>query len=871
MDETVFAQAGLFAVEVGLWRLVESWGVRPDFVAGHSVGEVAAAFAAGVFSLGDACRLVAARGGLMQALPEGGGMLAVQASLGWVEEVLSGVEGVEVAAVNGPSAIVVSGLKGGLDVVAERCAGSGVKARRLRVSHGFHSALMEPMLAEFERVVEGISFSAPRLGVVSNVTGGLVGEELCSAGYWVRHVREAVRFGEGVEWLWGSGVRKFWELGPDASLTALASECVGEAGDGVFVASMRRGRGEVETFTSAVSRLWASGVAVDWPAVFAGHRPRRVELPTYAFQRERYWLEEAGGGVADVSGAGLTAAGHPLLGAAVGSASDGGVLLTGRLSLDGQGWLADHAVAGTVLFPGTGFVELAVRAGDEVGCGCVRELTLQAPLVVPERGGVQVQVAVGPEQDGDGRSVAVYSRSEDAPAGTAWTLHAEGVVSAGQPEPEPEAGTWPPAGAEALDVAGFYERAELAGYGYGPAFRGLTAAWRRGEELFAEVSLPEAVRSEAGEYGLHPALLDAALHVVLAAEPEGEGLRLPFLWEDVSLFAVGATTARVHITPTGGDTLAVHLADEGGRPIALAESLTLRPVTAAHLAAHAVDDDALFRLDWTAAPSADDSTEAPTVPDWVVLGSEERGGLLAPGGRHADLASLVGAIEAGASAPGLVLCSPAADRLPEDLADAAQGVTAEALALVQAWLAEERLADSRLVVVTRGAVAVDGRGVSELTTAALWGLIRSAQSEYPDRFVLLDVAGDDVTDGELRAALACGESQVAVRGGRVLVPRLVRAASGEGLLPPAGESAWRLEPSGSGSLEGLSLVPAPDAVAPLAEGEVRIEVRAAGVNFRDVLISLGMYPGAAQIGSEVAGVVTEVGPGVSGLVVGDRV
>ncbi|MCZ7417120.1 SDR family NAD(P)-dependent oxidoreductase [Streptomyces sp. WMMC897] len=293
VDETVFAQAGLFAVEVGLWRLVESWGVRPDFVVGHSVGEVAAAFAAGVFSLEDACRLVAARGGLMQALPGGGGMLAVQASLGWVGEVLSGVVGVEVAAVNGPSSVVVSGLVAGLDVVAERCAVSGVKARRLRVSHGFHSALMEPMLAEFGRVVEGISFSPPSLGVVSNVSGGLAGEELCSPGYWVRHVREAVRFGDGVGWLWSAGVRKFWELGPDASLTALASECVeGEGeGGGVFVASMRRGKGEVETFTSAVSRLWASGVTVDWPAVFAGHEPRRVELPTYPFQRDRYWLE----------------------------------------------------------------------------------------------------------------------------------------------------------------------------------------------------------------------------------------------------------------------------------------------------------------------------------------------------------------------------------------------------------------------------------------------------------------------------------------------------------------------------------------------------------------------------------------------------
>ncbi len=829
VDETVFAQAGLFAVEVGLWRLVESWGVRPDFVVGHSVGEVAAAFAAGVFSLGDACRLVAARGGLMQALPEGGGMLAVQASLGWVEEVLSGVEGVEVAAVNGPSSVVVSGLVRGLDVVAERCAGSGVKARRLRVSHGFHSALMEPMLAEFERVVEGVSFSAPRLGVVSNVTGGLVGEELCSAGYWVRHVREVVRFGEGVEWLWGSGVRKFWELGPDASLTALASECVEGDGGGVFVASMRRGKGEVETFTSAVSRLWASGVAVDWPAVFAGHRPRRVELPTYAFQGERYWLQVEAG-AADPRRLGMKTAGHPLLGATVESASDGGVLLTGRLSLDGQGWLADHVVAGTVLFPGTGFVELAVWAGDEVGCGGVRELTLRAPLVVPERGGVQIQVVVGPEQDGSERSVAVYSRLEDAPADTAWALHAEGRLTSGAPQARgSEREVWPPAGAEALDVAGFYERAASAGYGYGPAFRGLTAAWRRGEELFAEVTLPEAVRSEAGEYGLHPALLDAALHPLgLLADAEQHTVRLPFAWTGVELQATGAASVRVALTPRHDEdntTVGLTATDTSGRSVLTADSLTLRPLDPGRLPTAPAHGDRLFQVSWRVADQGtarDVSEDALAGEPWAVVGPDPLG--LAAGLQYAgttvstydEPVAFTEVLEAGVPAPPVVLltCSgPGADAA--ESAVAVHEAVQRTLSALQSWLADERLADSRLAVVTGNAVAVrTGEDVTGLVQAAVWGLVRTAQTENPGRFVLVDVddAGDGAgVEGEallaaVSVAMAEDRPQVAVRGDDILVPAIVPAVAGATSTVPApadaptGEAAkhdtgtpWRAE------------------------------------------------------------------------------
>ncbi|MFD3844089.1 KR domain-containing protein, partial [Streptomyces sp. NPDC058642] len=683
--------------------------------------------------------------------------------------------------------------------------------------------------------------------VVSNLSGRVAGEEIRTPEYWVRHVREAVRFADGIAALAESGVTKFLELGPDATLTAMAAENA----DGLFVPATRRGHDEVDTFTQALSRLWVSGVDVDWAALFADRNPHRVDLPTYAFQRERYWLESAGP-TGDPVGLGQGAAGHPLMGAAVSLAADGGVMLTGRLSLRTHSWLADHAVSGTFLFPGTGFVELAIRAGDEVGCAHLAELTLQAPLILPAQNGVQVQVVVGAVDEDGRRRVTVYSRPETAEA---WTAHAEGVLAQAPADPPAALTVWPPAGAEPVDVSGFYAAAGAAGYGYGPAFQGMTAAWRRGDELFAEVELAEELHAEAGEFGVHPALLDASLHAVLATAEPSEGLRLPFLWEGVSLLASGATAARVRITTLGGDALSVFLADGTGAPIAAADSLTLRPVTAEQLTSSlATETDSLYRLMWESVPQ---SADADVAGDWAVIGTAEEGG-------YVDLAALLDGVS---SVPPLVLFTPPAGGDPET-------TTANVLTLVQSWLGEERLAGSRLVVVTRGAVAIDGGDLADLATAPVWGLVRSAQSEYPERFVLLDL--DPTADGDdaavVRSALASGEPQLAFREGRVLVPRLVRAAgSGGSLVVPAGESAWRLDTSGSGTLDGLALVPAPEAAAPLESGQVRISVRAAGVNFRDVLIGLGMYPGEAFIGSEIAGVVVETAEDVAEFAAGDRV
>ncbi|MGP4115503.1 type I polyketide synthase, partial [Streptomyces sp. 4N509B] len=699
LDQTVFTQAGLFAVEVAAWRLAESFGVRPDFVAGHSIGEIVAAHVAGVFDLADACRLVAARGSLMQALPAGGGMLSVQTTLDQVRGVLDTVADVDIAAVNGPISVVLAGPVEALDEVADRFGQDGVKTRRLSVSHAFHSRLMEPMLAEFGQVAGEITFHAPRIPLVSNVTGELAELEVTEAEYWVRHVREAVRFADGVTALRRAGVSTFLELGPDATLTAMGAECLdAEDTTAAFVPSTRRDRDEVETFTTALSRLWQRGVPVDWRTAFAGRAVQRVDLPTYAFQRQRYWLEGEVSG--DPVGLGQSAAGHPLLGAAVDLAGDGGVMLTGRLSRGSHAWLADHAVDGNVLFPGTGFVELAVRAGDEVGCGLLSELTLQAPLVLPERGGVQVQVVVGAADDTGQRELRIYSRVEDTSADQQWITHAEGVLGHAQDsETDADLVVWPPVGAEVVDVSGFYADAERAGYGYGPVFQGLRAAWRRGEEVFAEVALPEGVESEASRYGIHPALLDAVLHagMLTTAGATGEGLRLPFAWSGVSLVASGASSVRVRVAPAGPDGLELSVADEAGRPVMAVESLVLRAVGAGQLVAGVGGGgvDGLFRVEWS------------RVGEVVAGGGVSDGWLVLSGVGEVGVGELVGAVEGGVVPSVVVLPLLDAAGAGAGAVDVSGvgGLVGGVLGVVRAFVGDERWSGSRLVVVTRGAVA----------------------------------------------------------------------------------------------------------------------------------------------------------------------
>ncbi|KLO38746.1 polyketide synthase [Mycobacterium nebraskense] len=812
LESTEFAQPALFVLEIALAALWQSWGVTPDVVIGHSVGEIAAACVAGVLSLQDAARVVAARGRLMAALPAGGVMVAVTATEAEVAPLLN--DGVSVAAVNGPDAVVLSGERAAVTAVADRLTDCGRRVRQLAVSHAFHSPLMEPMIEEFSAVVAGVSPGVPRIDLVSNVTGQLAGPGYGSADYWVEHVRRPVRFVDGVRLAESLGAGVFVEVGPGAALTTAVEQSVATE-PAVSAVSMAKGRPEVDSILLAAGQLFASGADVDWAKVFAGLAAQRVDLPTYAFQRRRFWLSSESVGARDTASLGLAAAEHALLGAVVERPDSGGVVLAGRLSAAAQPWLADHAVTGTVLFPGAGFVELTLRAGDEVGCPVIEELTLSAPLALPSTGAVRVQVVVDAAGESGSRAVAVYSQ-----AGSEWTLHAQGVLSEGSPAPDADLSVWPPVGATAVDVAGAYDDLAARGYGYGPAFRGLRKVWRRGAEIFAEVEAPQDAGVTVGGFGIHPVVLDAALHALGVADERAETV-LPFSWQGVCLHAAGASRVRVRLAPVGKGAVSVELADSSGLPVLSVRELVTRPVSAAQLSAAAAARSGggdLLEAVWSPVPLMDNGSGA--VPEVWQPPTNGRG--------------VVGSVYAA---------------------------THEALGVLQS----RGDGAGPLVVLTRGAVALAGEDVSDLAGAAVWGLVRSAQAEHPGRAVLIDSDGSL----DLGSVVDCGEPQLVVREGVAYGARLRPIKAHPVLRLPEAPSVWRLAAGDAGTLEDLAVQSGPP--AELAAGQVRVAVAAAGVNFRDVLVALGMYPGAAQLGAEGAGLVAEIGPGVTDLAVGDAV
>ncbi|MCP3822828.1 thioester reductase domain-containing protein, partial [Streptomyces sp. A3M-1-3] len=617
------------------------------------------------------------------------------------------------------------------------------------------------------------------------------GEELRTADYWVAQVRGTVRFADALQTLAGLNVSTFIELGPDAVLTALAAQTF-QGAQGA-VALLRREGPEPEALLAGLGQAYNRGVPVDWTAFFADSGARRVALPTYPFQRERYWLESTSA-AADAGGLGLTRTGHPLLGTRVPVAGSDAALFTNRVSLHTHPWLANHTVLGSPVLPSSALVELVIRAGDEFGAAVLDELTAPMPMVLPARGSLQVQVAVSTPDDAGRRTVTVHGRPDgtDAP----WTVYAHGRLSTAGPGAPVALTAWPPTGADELALGEAYQRLAEMGLSYGPPFRGLMSAWQQGRELFAEVRLP--TDADPAGFVLHPGLLDSALQPAfltgtLSGGAEGSA-QLAAVWRGVRLYATGATALRVQIAPAGEGAVSVRLADLSGQPVATVDTVQTRPVDAGELAkALARHHDSLFQVGWTPV--------APLRPTgdirWAVLGTAESGGR-----SFSDAAAVAKAVDAGEPVDAVIVrLEPVrAGERPEAVRASVQRV----LALVQDWLADERLEASRLVVTTSGAVSPTGADVVDLGGAAVWGLLRSAQSEHAGRIVLSDAGVG--TPAELLAAVALsGEPQSAVRGGEVLVPRLTRLAPAAN---DAGAGVWSSEGTvlitgGTGSLGSL--------------------------------------------------------------------
>ncbi|WP_394298604.1 type I polyketide synthase [Streptomyces griseus] len=885
---TDIAQPALFVLQVSLYRLITRYSRRPNHLIGHSVGEIAAAHVSGALDLDSATKLVAARGRIMQTLDERGGMLAVRASEDEVSALLAPYDRVGIAAVNGPDSIVVSGPREEVHALRDRLVADGRSAKLLEVDHAFHSPLMDPVLDEFAGSMGRLSAGEMSIPVVSSRTGREATlQELTSVAHWVAHVRDPVRFFDAVERVREAGANVFLEVGPGSTLTGLTKDAfAGQGVDGVVVlSSSRRDRGAAEALVGSLAQLYVRGGTVDWGALFGARQP--VELPTYAFQRQRYWLDFlAGTGRGNVTSAGLSATEHPLLGAMVDHPGTGEVVFTGLWALRTHGWLADHSVFGAVVVPATAYMDVALAVGGLVGCAAVEELSLEVPLTLPGSDDVRVRVVVGAEDETGRRSLDVYScPGEDARTAGGWTRHATGSLAPAVPrtaeggDDMPSLSVWPPAGARRLGIEGLYDSFADAGFHYGPAFRGLREVWRHGDHLFATATLPVAAEAPAGGgFALHPALIDSVLHAVVAGgviDVDGGQGWMPFSWSGVARTGECGPTVRVRISPVGEGAVSVAIADASGREIAHVGALTFRPAGADQvLPARGRHEESLFELEWRPVQGGEGGAPGGR---WAVLGG--RDGLASRlAGRDEARAAVFASMDdvlSGGVPRHIVLCLDDVLAAGPGSRTAVADANTRVLDLIQRYLAQERLAGTVLVILTRLALDTGaGEYVESLPGASVWGLIRSAQTEHPGRFRLVDIDDEETSWARFPDVFAVTEDQLALREGACLTPRITRTSPPRHQIEPPAVGAHRLGIPDRGTLENLTWIPCPEVEEPLTSGQVRISVQAAGLNFRDVTIALGLVDGTAidaGLGSEGAGTVLEVADDVTRFSPGDRV
>ncbi|RGA02906.1 acyltransferase domain-containing protein, partial [Microbispora triticiradicis] len=781
LDQTLYTQPALFALQTALTHLLSTWGITPHTVAGHSIGAIAAAHTAGILTLTDAAALVTTRARLMHTLPPGGAMTAINATEAHITPELASYGGrVTIAAANTPTSTVISGDHDAVTEITERFRQRGHKVRVLTVSHAFHSPHMDPILDEFEQAVAALSLTLPTgqvIPFVSDLTGATATPaDLTDPAYWTRHLRSPVRFADVVRRLHqgrepGEEVRTFLEIGPDGILTGLIRDTLDGTPGLVAVPVLRRDRPEPHTAVTAAAHthVHAHATPVDWTAV---HGPATtVDLPTYAFQHEHLWLTPPTRRT-DPAALGLTTTAHPLLGAALTLAHNDTTVYTGTLSLTAHPWLTDHTVFGTPILPGTAYLDLALHAADHTGHTTIDE---------PEDGGVQVQIIV---TGSDRPTVEIYSRP-DGDTGD-WTRHASAVLTRDDATPGFDLTAWPPEGAVQVDLGTAYDRLHETGLGYGPAFRGLRTAWRRGDELFAEVALPEDEQADVTNYGIHPALLDAALHGAalhwLDGTPSGHS-NLPFAWSGVRLHATGATDLRVRVKLGDAGSLSLQAADPTGAPVASIDTLTTRLVSAEQLNVSGPrPDNSLFRVEWSPLELQPAAREA-----WAVLGDRTLHDTLrqtVTASYYDDLTALTDAVDAAEPVPDVIvlpIAHPHHDSRRDEGSSTggnpvagAHAVTERTLTTLQTFLTDDRLTTTRLLVLTHHAVATTSRQPIDLTTAPVWGLVRSAQTEHPGRIHLID--HDHNTPSLLPQAVTTArhhdEPHTALRDGTLLTPRL---------------------------------------------------------------------------------------------------
>jgi myxalamid-type polyketide synthase MxaB len=912
IDQTMSTQPALFAIEYALAQLWQSWGVVPDVVLGHSVGEYVAACLAGVFDLPDALKLIAARARLMQALPQGGAMFAVRAAEARVTPLLEPFRAaVSIAAVNGPEDVVISGERRAVESIASVLREQGITVERLNVSHAFHSPLMEPMLDEFAAIAKAIPFHKPRLALISNVTGCEAGEEIAQADYWVRHIRQTVRFADSIQAAAASGCGIFVEAGPQPVLCGMGRLCL-PSGNELLLPSLHSKRGDWAQMLDSAAELWLRGVAIDWDGCDREYPRRKMALPTYPFERQRYWFPSVGTGPAQ----GREAL-RPLVESLSRSPLVKETIVSALFGVASLPYLADHKVHGQVVVPGAAYLAMLVSGAEVLGWpSChLEDVYFLAPLVLPDAKPKMVQAVLAPAGTENGdlqtQTVQVAALPSDTP-GDEMVRLMSGRISPGAALPPEHADLASLQGRcrQPFDTERLYEVIGSSGVDVKESFRWVDKLWLGPGEALATLRPPDAVGAMDG-YRLHPALLDASFQVAgatLDQEEQSETL-LPFSIKAMrQARAATGTSWWCHAVRTGPATWDVQTFDADGNLIVAFEGFEMRKAPASAFLRRRLADW-LYRVDWQPQLVAAQGAAGPAT--WLLLDNGSQTGvdlaerLTARGDRclivsegdtfhYADSGITLSPAEAGdfrrlleVSAQqeepplrGVVHMWSANQSTTDDPAERAQHLAIGMLHLVQAVAAGS--AKLRSWMVTFGAQAVEAGETAHPEQAPLWGMLRSLMQEAPElQITCVDAGSGPLGDASaLLAELdsAPGEPQVAYRGAERFVARLVHCPD---VVPQAIEGPFRLQLREYGSPENLQL--APMTRQRPGRNQVEIAVKATALNFRDVVIALGVVKDyyakemgierAADIplGFDCAGIVSAVGEGVTDLAVGDEV
>ncbi len=944
IHQTAYTQVALFAVEYALATLWRSWGVQPSVLIGHSVGEIVAACVAGVFSLDDALRLVAARGRLMQALPQGGGMAAVKCDAAVAAASIAPFRAtLAIAAVNGPADVVLSGRREDLDAVTARLVNEGVTVVPLRVSHAFHSPLMEPMLEEFAAVARSIAFSPPSLPLVSNVSGRLAGAEVTTPEYWVRHVREAVRFADSIVTAADQGVDVFLEIGPAPVLVGLGRQSA-PAGTHAWLASLRSGQPDWRQMSESLATLYTRGAGIDWHAFHAHDAaPRRVHLPTYPFERQRYWIDPPAAPSSIAAGS----APQSLLGHRLRLPGAAEVRFEASWSPQGPGYLTDHRLFERVVVPGASHLAMVLsglRAVHGPGTAVVEDVVFPQALTLDDDGRCTAQLVLSREAGrGDAFTVISILDGDDDTDAEAWRTHATGridesVAAATDAPPAPLA-EWQARVHAHQTGESFYATFWQAGYHLRGSFRWVARTWTGTGEVLSEFSWPE-LPDDAADYVVYPSLIDACFQSVFS-DRAGLLLRegavfVPFSIGRLTCYGSPAVGTRLwcHATVTdpedarrSGVDADISLCDDSGRLVLRIERCQLREVSREALVRARDEDlrDATYEVEWVAEPRRSrPSLEAVAPGVWIVFADRspisslvidglreqhQRCVRVDPGAAFAlldtdhyeadatsaaDLQRVASEIaqQAGGRCRGIVhLWS--LDTVPMHdaaIASSQERALGSALHLVQAISRLDWTTPPRFWLVTRGAQPVEAAPLQlAVEQSPLWGFGRVVALEHPELQCVrvdLDPSAQDASSLLDDLLAPDQQDQIAFRRGSRFVPRLVRSPlSARGSARPAAATAparpVQVRLTDYGRFEQLTLKPLTR--RPPGAGEVEVEVRAAGLNFRDVLNALGLLQDhyaahlgvtsatAMTFGFESAGTVVAVGDGVTDLSAGDEV